>query len=105
MKSHLGRCREFGVSLDHLVDSIQHVLFRDLLAASTDSIHPCFRAHAAQVCSGTVRAQAREQLKPYFRRAIHVSRMNPQNLRATFEIRNAEFHPSIHPTRAQQRRI
>lgn len=41
----LGGSREFGVSLHHLVDGVEHVLLRHCLAAITNRKHTRFRAH------------------------------------------------------------
>ena len=37
----LGRGGELGVSLDHLIHSIEHILLRDLLSSVTDGEHTC----------------------------------------------------------------
>jgi len=56
----LGCGRELGVSLDHLVDRLEHVFLCDLLAARTDRIHPCLSAHRAEIGTSAIGAQPRK---------------------------------------------
>mmetsp|Transcript_58146 Transcript_58146/g.85227 ORF Transcript_58146/g.85227 Transcript_58146/m.85227 type:complete len:240 (+) Transcript_58146:325-1044(+) len=101
----LGRGRELGIAFDDLVDGLEHVLFCDLLAARANGVHSCLRAHRAQIRSCAIRAQTRQKLKANVAIAVHVPRVNFEDLSTALQIWHAKLYAPVHAARAQQRRV
>mmetsp|Transcript_71849 Transcript_71849/g.150117 ORF Transcript_71849/g.150117 Transcript_71849/m.150117 type:complete len:311 (-) Transcript_71849:782-1714(-) len=101
----LGGGGELCIPLDDLVDSIEHVLLRNLLPACADRVHPRLSTHRAKVGTRAVRAQPREQLEADVAVAVHVRRVDLEDLRPPLEVRNAKLDAAVHAARTQQRGV
>mmetsp|Transcript_206 Transcript_206/g.420 ORF Transcript_206/g.420 Transcript_206/m.420 type:complete len:248 (+) Transcript_206:630-1373(+) len=87
----LGRGGELGVRLDDLVDRLQEVLLGRCLSSGADGEHAGLSAHAADVGTGRVGAQARQEVEADVPLAVHRAAVDLEDVLAALEVWEAEF--------------
>lgn len=100
-----GSSREFTISLDNLLNSIQKVLLTDELSSSSNSEHTSLGTNTSDISSSSIRAKPSKKFKSNVLLHAHGSGVNLEDMSSSFQIRQTKFNLSVNSSRSCQGRI